>query len=420
MKEEKEKEGNMKSDAGTGSPVPAPKLRTKVYPTSPVSELSGYQQLLGVCRIIIPMCAIIVGTIVIKGTKLTIRPFWIMKNIVAGMVFPNSLPSKIKRSTIATAKYDEVRAANLYVERYSLLNQTTDIVNRMYPAGHYCIMYGAKGVGKSTIAERAAKDKKGVIMLQIDSTYSRNDIMRQLLKFLNMSERNPHNIDYVNAFRRGESNEEIHPTLMIEIESAGSDTGLGLNAARDIAQDLCSVCSVLIILAEASAVLEFGKNPFYEKFIHVGELSESEGREYISKLKLNLCGKDIQHVMDNIGTNPATLRSMQLWVHSGKSVEEFIAQTLLEAEQDLVQFPHKAILKALKEHPEGVSPKYFKNMMSEGVDLSDPFAVGVAVKLSDAIVYRIELGSPHDPGRYMIMSGCHKTALRRYEPILPK
>ena len=113
----------MKSDAGTGSPVPAPKLRTKVYPTSPVSELSGYQQLLGVCRIIIPMCAIIIGTIVTKGTTMLLRPFWITKKIVTVTVFRNSLPSKIRRSTIATSKYDEVKAANLYVERYSLLNQ---------------------------------------------------------------------------------------------------------------------------------------------------------------------------------------------------------------------------------------------------------------------------------------------------------
>ena len=173
-------------------------------------------------------------------------------------------------------------------------------------------------------------------------------------------------------------------------------------------------------MAEANAKLEFGKDPFYEKFIYVGELSESEGREYISKLKLNLCGKEIQHVMDNIGTNPATLRNMQLWVHLGKTVEEFIAQTLIEAEQDLIRFPHQAILKAVKEHPKGVSLESFKNMMSEGVDLSDPIAVSVAVKLSNAIVYRIELGPPHDPGRYMIMSGCHKTALESYEPILPK
>lgn len=38
----------------------------------------------------------------------------------------------------------------------------------------------------------------------------------------------------------------------------------------------------------------------------------------------------------------------------------------------LAAFLHQAILKALKEHPEGISPAYFNNMESEGVDLSDP------------------------------------------------
>ena len=421
---EKEKEGEKKSVAGTGSPVPAPKLRTKVYPTSPVSELSEYQKSLAVCRIINPMCAIIVGGIVVKGTTLLLSPFWMTKKIVTDMVvnvfFTNSLPSKIKRSKIATAKYDEVKATNLYVERCPLLEQITDIIDRNSLGAPFFVMYGAKGVGKSTIAERAAKDKKGVLMLRIDSTYSRDDIMHQLLEVLNIDERNPHKINYVNAFRRGKSKEEIHPTLMIEIESAGSDTSLGIQAARDIAADLSYVCSVLIILAEANAVLEFKELRGRQKFIYVGELSESEGREYISKLNLNLSDKKIQHLTDTIGTNLATLRSMQAWVHGGKSVEEFVAETLVAAEQDLVKFPHKQILKALKEHPEGVSPKYFRDMMSEGVDLSDPFAVGVAVRQSNVIVYRVELGHYTDPGRYMIMSHCHKSALKSYEPILPK
>lgn len=423
---EKEEEGEKKSNAGTESPLPAPKLRTEVYPTSPVSELSEYKKC---CRIISFLCCLIVVGTVVKVITLLLSPFWITKKIVTDMVvnvfFTNSLPSKIRRSKIETAKYDEVKATNLYVERYSLLEQITDIIDQN-SAPFFFVMYGAKGVGKSTIAERAAKDKEGVLMLRIDSTFSRDDIMRQLLEVLKIDERNPHKIDFVNAFSRGKSKEEIHPTLIIEIESAGSDTSLGIQAARDIAADLCYVCSVLIILAEANAVLEFKKLRGRQKFIYVGELSDSEGREYISKLNLNLSDKEIQHVTDNIGTNLATLISMQDWVHGGKSVEKFIAQTLIAAEQDLVNFPHKQILKALKEHPEGVSSKYFKDIMSEGVDLSDPFAVGVAVKQSNAIVYRVELGhytdyaSLHDYGRYMIMSHCHKTALRSYEPILPK
>lgn len=41
----------------------------------------------------------------------------------------------------------------------------------------------------------------------------------------------------------------------------------------------------------------------------------------------------------------------------------------------------------LKENLYGVSPKYFNNLKNEGVDLSKPRAVGLALKDSNAIVY---------------------------------
>ena len=56
------------------------------------------------------------------------------------------------------------------------------------------------------------------------------------------------------------------------------------------------------------------------------------------------------------------------------SVQEFVASQLGHATADLVAFPRKAILKALKEHSEGVRPLYFNNMESKGVDLSNPRA----------------------------------------------
>ncbi|MFN9982369.1 MAG: hypothetical protein ACK53Y_20750, partial [bacterium] len=94
------------------------------------------------------------------------------------------------------------------------------------------------------------------------------------------------------------------------------------------------------------------------------------------------------------------------------SLKQHVEGVLAGAEGNLVAFPHQAILKALKEHPEGVPPKYFKKQKSEGVDLSEPKAVGVAMKRSNVIVYRIE------DGLYHLMSTAHKTALRSYDPIV--
>ena len=85
---------------------------------------------------------------------------------------------------------------------------------------------------------------------------------------------------------------------------------------------------------------------------------------------------------------------------------------LAKARANLVKFLHQEILKALKDHPEGVSPEYFKKQKHEGVDLSDCSAVGVSMKSSNAIVYRIELDL------YKLMSKAQETALKSDEPII--
>ena len=83
----------------------------------------------------------------------------------------------------------------------------------------------------------------------------------------------------------------------------------------------------------------------------------------------------------------------------------------------LAAFLHQAILKALKEHPEGISPAYFNNMESEGVDLSDPRAVevAVAVAMKDLNVLTCHM----DLLQYVMLSRCHELAIRTYEPIVP-
>jgi hypothetical protein len=116
-------------------------------------------------------------------------------------------------------------------------------------------------------------------------------------------------------------------------------------------------------------------------------------------------------LFDSVGTNAAQLLN---FVSQGESVDEFIAKELGNAEQDLAAFSLKPILKALKEHPEGVSPEYFEKEKYEGVDLSNPVAVGTAMKGSNAILYDMEAR------RYKLISQAHQVALRSYEPIVRK
>ena len=95
----------------------------------------------------------------------------------------------------------------------------------------------------------------------------------------------------------------------------------------------------------------------------------------------------------------------------GASVDELIAATLKEARQEFVAFALKPILQALKNNPEGVSPDYFNNVECKGIDLSNPGAVGAAMKDSNAILYDMK------ENRYKLISQAHKVALRKYDPI---
>ena len=122
---------------------------------------------------------------------------------------------------------------------------------------------------------------------------------------------------------------------------------------------------------------------------------------------------EISEVIDNIGSNPATLKELRTHMREGLSLNDFITITLSNATQELVAFPHKQILKALKDHPEGVSPKDFNNLENKGVDLSDSKAVGVVMRRENVITYRIELC------KYTIYSKAMEVELRIYDPILP-
>jgi hypothetical protein len=57
---------------------------------------------------------------------------------------------------------------------------------------------------------------------------------------------------------------------------------------------------------------------------------------------------------------------------------------------------------------DGSKSQYSNNLESKGVDLANPKAVGVAMKSSNAIVYRLDIGM------YTLMSTAHHTTLKTY------
>ena len=205
----------------------------------------------------------------------------ISKDTGLDVVISDSLPSKIKDSEVTTIKYDGLTEDRLFVERPLLLQQIIDIMNRKKNDEKYYVLYCAKGVGKSTIVERAAKSREGVMVLRIITAHSRGDVMGELAETLNLTE-NPETIDYIIALKKATLSDGILPTRTIEVERAGCrDLSLGVQAARGVAKDLAAACNIIIILSEANDMLEFGKDRNRENMIFIDELTEPETREYI-------------------------------------------------------------------------------------------------------------------------------------------
>jgi hypothetical protein len=203
-------------------------------------------------------------------------------------------------------------------------------------------------------------------------------------------------------------------TVIFEVERGGShDQVIGIQAVRSLAKEFATVSNCIIVLSEANVVLELGRDSSREKLFFIDGFTEVEARDYLKRLKLRITESEINYVFSKIGTSPGTLKRLCVYVQNkGYTVERFVKEVLSKADLELAAFPLQPILKALKEHPEGVSPKFFNKMKYEGVDLTDPQAVGKAMKRSNAIVYRIE------NGKYQLLSKAHETALQTYKPII--
>jgi hypothetical protein len=160
-------------------------------------------------------------------------------------------------------------------------------------------------------------------------------------------------------------------------------------------------------------VLEFGQDYHREKFIFVDELTIPEASLLLQQANQTFTDEQMKYVFKTIGTNPAKLLNLMNSILKNKcTLEEFVEDVLAQARRDLLAFVHQRILKALKEYPNGVEPEYFKKQEFKGVDLSYPKQVGIAMKGTNAVIYRIESGV------YQLMSTQHRTALEHYDPII--
>jgi len=324
------------------------------------------------------------------------------------------LPSFLERSVVSTIALDILLGYDKFTPRLAKQNQIRSILERTEANGKYFVVYGAKGAGKSLLVDQSTKDHSGVIKLMVTSITTKDDIVNSLAEHCGVAnEFTPNIADFVKALSKGAIAKKLL-TVIFEVERGGTpDQAIGIQAVRSLAKEFATVSNCIIILSEANAVLEFGRDNAREKFIFIDGFTEVEARDYLERQKLSITKSEITGVFARIGTSPAMLLDMIDCVQNeGYTVEQFVEKVLEEAHMELATFPLKPILKALKEHPEGVFPDFFNNMKYEGVKLSDPQAVGYAIKRSNAIVYRIE------NRKYQLLSKAHETALQAYEPII--
>ncbi len=305
------------------------------------------------------------------------------------------------------------------VEREKLREKVKSTIFRENPPG-YTIVYGAKGVGKTSIVEQVASDRLAVVRILVGSTDNIKSISELFMRKVTGKKVTLDKEALKGALQTYKTEFKKMPTIIFDVERGSEADAQGsthkgiLQEVRSLAKELHEDCHCVIVVSEANAVLQFGKDE-RENFIYVDEMSFDDTKEFMKVSGFKLSEEEIKKIYDNIGGNPTSINKL-FRMDANLSLDERIEASLAQALQELEAFKLKPILKALKEHPEGVKPGDFKNQEYKGIDLTSEVEVGDAMKKTNAIVYRIDLKHPV----YQMLSTRHKTVLKTYEPTIDK
>ena len=315
-------------------------------------------------------------------------------------LFPESIPPALEKARVTSSAAEAEYVCRPDVE--AKINNYLDSKSTSY-----CVIYGAKGVGKSEVVNHTAIGRRAVVKVTVTSVGNQDDLVALIMLKLT-GKKISLDIDLlVDIFKKCKANGFI-PTIIFDVERSKSAQPV-LQIVRGLAKALGGYCRCIIVLSEANAVLEFGKDKHREKFIFVDEMTESEARQLLEVRGARFSEEEMRYIFESIGTSPVALIDLMSEVPK-TPLKDYVARILLDSRRNLGSFKLKPILKALKEHPEGVDSTNFENMKYEGIDMSDLSEVGPVMKKSDAIIYRIE------NGKYQLLSTAHKTALKTYTP----
>ena len=98
------------------------------------------------------------------------------------------------------------------------------------------------------------------------------------------------------------------PTFVFDVERGGTeDQQLGVAAVRGIAKELCRHAKVIIVLSEANAVLEFGRDADREEYLYVGEMEKNEALDLMKTLNISASESVKEDLLSKVGVFPSRL-----------------------------------------------------------------------------------------------------------------
>jgi hypothetical protein len=270
-------------------------------------------------------------------------------------------PDDIKNRSEKPFRIQKLEQANKYIRRPDLEETMMSILDRKEADDTYVVLYGSKGCGKSLLVEKCIMNRKGVVSVLVSSVFQKSAILQVMTsEIMGTGARAATEKELVAALDEAKVEGRL-ATVVFEIERGDSTDQIEcVDAVRSLSKQFAQVCNCIIVLSEAKAITVFGRDPEREKYILVPDLTVDQARMYIKARRGAVVDEEKEEMMrlfDNVGTNAAMLLS---FVNQGGSVDAFIQERLENAAQDLAVFPLKPILKALKIHPDGVRPAYFK------------------------------------------------------------
>ena len=91
----------------------------------------------------------------------------ILEDVSATRVLSEFLPSKIKSTIPSTSDYFQLKSDKEYTSRKSVETAILEFISRTKADGIYCIIYGSKGVGKTTVVEAVIHGRPGILKVRV-------------------------------------------------------------------------------------------------------------------------------------------------------------------------------------------------------------------------------------------------------------